>query len=174
MHLRVAFSSAAHETLEEQIAYCVRGSTASLLSDAELLDQCIQQKNWGAFEMVHVCLEIDTTYPHLRTLLNHSFSIFEGTPRADFFVSTQENEWGAKQREVAHLARQSYLWALQHGISKEEARSILPESIVSAKWYVTGSIRAWMQYIEASEDKLSRECVRVLEPLFPRIRALSL
>ena len=124
--------------------------------------------------MVNVCLEIDATYPHLRTLLNHSFSIHEGPPRADFFVPTQANEWGAKQQEVAHLARQSYLWAIQHGISKEEARSILPESMVSAKWYVNGSIRAWIQYVQESDsDKLATECVRVLEPLFPRIRNLS-
>jgi thymidylate synthase ThyX len=174
MQVKVMASSATSlETLEDQIANCIR-STPTLLSDTELLDEWIQQKKWSAFEMVNVCLEIDATYPHLRTLLKHSFSIHEGPPRADFFVPTQASEWGAKQQEVAHLARQSYLWALQHGISKEDARSILPESMVSAKWYVNGSIRAWMKYVQESDsDKLATECVRVLEPLFPRIGNLS-
>jgi len=63
------------------------------------------------------------------------------------------------------------MWAIQHGISKEEARAILPENIVSSKWFVNGSIRTWIQFVqELQSDKLALECVRVLEPLFPRIR----
>ena len=164
-------SATAHEALEDQIANCIRSGTSTLLSDTELLDECIQQKKWGVFELVNVCLEIDTTHTHLRPLLRHSFCVYEGTPRADFFIRPKEDEWGAKQQEVAHLARQSYMWAIQHGISKEDARSILPENIVSSKWYVNGTIRAWIQYVQECEtDKLAMECIRVLEPLFPRIR----
>jgi thymidylate synthase ThyX len=173
MQVRVMYSSATpHESLEDQIANCIRSGSPTLLSDAEILDQCIQEKKWGAFEMVNVCLEIDTTHTHLRTVLRFPFSVYEGSPRADFFIRPKEDEWGAKQQEVAHLARQSYMWAIQHGISKEEARSILPENILSSKWYVNGSIRTWMQYIQETPSKLAAECVRVLEPLFPRIHGI--
>jgi hypothetical protein len=172
MQVRVMYSFATpHETLEDQIAHCIRSSTPSLLSDAELLDQCIESKNWRAFELINVCLEIDTTHNNLQPLLRFPFSVYEGAPRVDLFIRTNEDEWGAKQQEVAHLARQSYMWAIQHGISKEEARAILPENIISSKWYVNGSIRAWIEYIQESPDKLAMECVRVLEPLFPRIRS---
>ena len=172
MQIRVMYSSATPlETLEDQIAHCIRSSAPTFLSDAELLDQCIQEKTWGAFELVNVCLEIDTTHTNLRPLLRFPFSIYQGTPRVDFFIRTKENEWGEKQQEVAYLARQSYMWAIQHGISKEDARSILPENSVSSKWYVNGSIRTWIQFVqELQSDKLAMECVRVLEPLFPRIR----
>lgn len=174
MKVRVMYSFATpNETLEDQIANCIRSSTPTLLSDEELLDQCIQEKSWGAFDLMNVCLEIDTTHTNLHSLLRFPFSVYEGTPRADFFIHTKEDEWGAKQQEVTHLARQSYMWAIQHGISKEEARAILPENIVFSKWFVNGSIRAWIQYIQESQsDKLAMECVRVLEPLFPRIRSL--
>lgn len=172
MQVRVMHSSATpHETVEDQIVNCIRSGKPTFSSDSEILDQCIQEKSWGAFELIHVCLEIDTTYTTLCPLLRFPFSIYEGNPRVDFFIRSKEDEWGAKQQEVVRLARQSYMWAIQHGISKEEARSILPESILSSKWYVNGSIRSWIRYVEESKSDLAMECVRVIEPIFPRIRS---
>jgi thymidylate synthase (FAD) len=59
-----------------------------------------------------------------------------------------ELSWYQQQAEVVNAARKSYEWAIENGIAKEQARSVLPEGIMESRLYVNGTIRSWIHYID--------------------------
>jgi thymidylate synthase (FAD) len=89
-----------------------------------------------------------------------------------------ELSWYQQQAEVVNAARKSYEWAIENGIAKEQARSVLPEGIMESRLYVNGTIRSWIHYIELRSGhgtqkehiELARACADALEPVFPMIR----
>ena len=72
--------------LQDLIAYCARVSNPSNQMNTEtndkLLNYLMKHKHWSPFEMVSVCLEIDTTRDIARQILRHrSFSFQEFSQR---------------------------------------------------------------------------------------------
>ncbi|NDG30423.1 FAD-dependent thymidylate synthase [bacterium] len=72
--------------IQDLIAYCARVSNPSNQSSTEttdrLLGYLIKNKHWSPFEMVSVCLEIETTRDIARQFLRHrSFSFQEFSQR---------------------------------------------------------------------------------------------
>ncbi len=68
--------------LENLVAYCARVSNPSnqhtVRTNDKLLRYLIQHKHWSPFEMVNVCLRVDTTRDIARQMLRHrSFSFQE-------------------------------------------------------------------------------------------------
>ncbi len=57
-------------------------------------------------------------------------------------------EWNRRQQEVINLVTEHYNWAIQSGIAKEQARSILPEGNTKSRLYVQGTVRSFIHYIE--------------------------
>jgi len=164
------------KTLLEQVAYTARVSNPEnqelMERNEQLVKYLIRNHHWSPFEMVSVCLEIETTRDIARQLLRHrSFSFQEFSQRyavADTgFVFRQarlqdtqnrqnsietsdENlarEWTAYQIEVAETARGAYSWAINNGIAKEQARAVLPEGMTRSRLYVNGTLRSWIHYI---------------------------
>jgi thymidylate synthase (FAD) len=152
--------------------------------------------------MVNICLEIETTRDIARQLLRHrSFSFQEfsqryATPSMDCTLrearlqdtKNRQNSvetddpvlqktWNEMQQEVSVASHKAYMWAIQNGIAKEQARVVLPEGMTHSRLYVNGTVRSWMHYIQArcGEDtqkehrELALECARVIQPLFPQI-----
>jgi thymidylate synthase (FAD) len=193
-------------TLEDQIAYCARVSNptsqANGLNNDKLVRYLIQHKHWSPLEMVNICLEIETTRDIARQLLRHrSFSFQEfsqryATPSMDCTLrearlqdlKNRQNSvetddpaltktWHEMQQEVSTASHKAYMWAIQNGIAKEQARVVLPEGMTHSRLYVNGTVRSWMHYIQArcGEDtqkehrELALECARVIKPLFPPI-----
>jgi thymidylate synthase (FAD) len=193
-------------TLEDQIAYCARVSNPTsqenALNNDKLIRYLIQHKHWSPFEMVNICLEIETTRDIARQLLRHrSFSFQEfsqrySTPSMDFSLrearlqdtKNRQNSvethdpaltqtWNEMQQDVSVASHKAYMWAIQNGIAKEQARVVLPEGMTHSRLYVNGTVRSWMHYIQArcGEDtqkehrELALECARVIRPLFPQI-----
>lgn len=86
-------------------------------------------------------------------------------------------EWGRRQHGVMNQAKEVYQWAIENGIAKEQARSVLPEGNTVSKLYMNGTIRSWMHYIELRSgngtQKEHREvaiaCAKELEKVFPII-----
>jgi thymidylate synthase (FAD) len=193
-------------TLEDQIAYCARVSNPTSqengLNNDKLIRYLIQHKHWSPFEMVNICLEIETTRDIARQLLRHrSFSFQEfsqryATPSMDFSIrearlqdtKNRQNSvethdpdlsrtWNEMQQDVSVASHKAYMWAIQNGIAKEQARVVLPEGMTHSRLYVNGTVRSWMHYIQArcGEDtqkehrELALECARVIRPLFPQI-----
>jgi thymidylate synthase (FAD) len=62
-------------------------------------------------------------------------------------------EWNRRQKEVIELVRENYTWAINAGIAKEQARSILPEGNTMSKLYVQGTLRSFIHYIEVRTEE---------------------
>ena len=173
------FAQQGVDDAQELIAYCARVSNPanqqSNQTSNKLLQYLIKHKHWSPFEMVSVCMEIETTRDIARQLLRHrSFSFQEYSQRyadptqdLDFVTrdarlqdpanrqnSIETNDewlkfqWTKAQQRVIIAAREEYKWAISHGIAKEQARSVLPEGLTVSRLLVNGTLRSWIHYIE--------------------------
>ena len=59
-----------------------------------------------------------------------------------------ELEWRQKQEDLIKQATDTYTWAIENGIAKEQARAVLPEGNTMSRMYVNGTLRSWIHYIE--------------------------
>lgn len=163
--------------LEDMVAYCARVSNPSNQianeNNNRLINYLIVHKHWSPFEMVSICLEINTTRDIARQILRHrSFSFQEFSQRyaiADLGYEIREarlqdkknrqnslvnndnllnEEWEEKQKQINQLVLESYQWAITNGIAKEQARVILPEGNTLSRLYMNGTLRSWIHYIE--------------------------
>lgn len=88
-----------------------------------------------------------------------------------------DREWRLKQELVITAAKQAYDWALQNGIAKEVARSVLPEGNTISRMYMQGTIRSWIHYIELRSANgtqrehmlIARECAKAISKIFKLI-----
>jgi thymidylate synthase (FAD) len=175
---------------ENLIAYMARVSNPTNQNNKEtshkLIKYLISNKHWSPFEMVNVCMEIETTRDIARQMLRHrSFSFQEFSQRyAEVYdvgeisqvrlqdktnrqnsIETDDeyltNWWRYAQVGVADLAEKWYNEALAKGIAKEVARKILPEGITTSRLYMNGTLRSWIHYCSircsASTQKEHRE-----------------
>ena len=84
-------------------------------------------------------------------------------------------EWIKKQSEVWIAAKNSYQWAIENGIAKEQARAVLPEGMMKSRLYVNGTIRSWIHFIELrsgngtqlEHQKIALECAKAIKQIFP-------
>ena len=193
-------------SLQDSIAYCARVSNPANQSNTEtnerLLNYLIKNQHWSPFEMVSVCLEIVSTRDICRQILRHrSFSFQEFSQRyavASLGFETREarlqdeknrqnsietenaelaTEWELKQRELAEHSKQTYEWALNNGIAKEQARAVLPEGMTVSRMYMNGTLRSWIHYIQLrsangtqkEHREVALECANVISSIFPMI-----
>jgi len=91
-----------------------------------------------------------------------------------------ESEWTKKQQELADLSQQTYTWALERGIAKEQARAVLPEGMTTTCMYMNGTLRSWIHYIQLrsangtqqEHREVALECAHVISEIFPMIVSL--
>ena len=141
----------------------------------KLIKYLINNAHWSPLEMVSACLEIETTRDIARQMLRHrSFSFQEFSQRyanpvkdLEFIVrearmqdpknrqnsiETENDEisenWKNKQEKIINDATEAYNWAIENGIAKEQARSVLPEGNTVSRLYMNGTLRSWIHYIE--------------------------
>ena len=165
------------KSLNDIIAFTARVSNPSnqnnTLTNDKLIKYLMRNKHWSPFEMVNVCMEIETTRDIARQILRHrSFSFQEFSQRyavADLgFVSREarlqdnknrqnslecdndelKTEWNSKQKELLEQVQSVYDWAITNGIAKEQARAVLCEGNTKSRMYVNGSLRSWIHYVE--------------------------
>jgi thymidylate synthase (FAD) len=170
---------------EDLIAYMARVSAPanqdSRMDATRLIKYLVKNKHWSPFEMVNVCMEIETTRDIARQILRHrSFSFQEfsqryaevqgyslsearmqDTANRQNSLETEDKElqewWTAKQREALRSARMVYDEALAIGIAKEVARKVLPEGITMSKMYMNGTLRSWMHYVDIRCDAATQK-----------------
>ena len=164
-------------TMEDLVAYCARVSNPANQTNTEtnsrLLKYLMKNKHWSPFEMVSICLEIETTRDIARQILRHrSFSFQEFSQRyavADLGFEYKEarvqdtknrqnsfeidnmklkDTWENIQDRVIETSETAYKWALDNGIAKEQARAVLPEGMTVSRLYMNGTLRSWIHYIE--------------------------
>ena len=168
----------------------------------KLITYLIKNAHWSPLEMVSACLEIETTRDIARQMLRHrSFSFQEfsqryANPVEDLEFVTREarlqdpknrqnsidtdnseivNEWTSRQNEVIEAATNAYNWAIDSGIAKEQARSVLPEGNTVSRLYMNGTLRSWIHYIELRAGngtqkehmEIAKACAEVIHNIFP-------
>ena len=85
------------------------------------------------------------------------------------------NLWVEKQQIVIRAARDAYTWAVQNGIAKEQARSVLPEGNTVSRLYMNGTLRSWIHFIELRSGNGTQKehqlvalaCAEVIAHVFP-------
>lgn len=175
---------------ENLIAYMARVSNPENQDSKEtapkLLKYLIDNKHWSPFEMVNVCMEIETTRDIARQILRHrSFSFQELSQRYavvhdyDFSearlqdkknrqnsIEVQDRElqrfWQESQATVIRTAVGHYEAALANGIAKEVARKLLPEGMMMSRMYMNGTLRSWLHYIDIRCDNATQKEHRVV------------
>ena len=176
-------------------------------SAEKLVRYLIKNAHWSPLEMVSVCLEIETTRDIARQILRHrSFSFQEFSQRyavADLSYELKEcrlqdnknrqnsveldrsddarrlaYQWENMQKNIQMITQDTYKWALEHGIAKEQARAVLPEGITGSRMYMNGTLRSWVHYIQLRSAngtqkehmEIARACADAIEPIFPMIK----
>jgi thymidylate synthase (FAD) len=173
---------------------------------SKLIQFLIREKHWSPFEMVDVAMEIKTTRDIARQILRHrSFSFQEysqryADPTKDLdFVTREarlqdlknrqnsievsdnrlEEEWSMMQAKVRNTAQESYKWAIENGIAKEQARAVLPEGLTESVVIMKGSLRSWIHYCQIRRDRATQkehrevadQCWEIIKQHFPDVDA---
>ena len=161
---------------EELISYMARVSNPANQTNQEtapkLIRYLIKHHHWSPFEMVNMCVEINTTRSIAAQILRHrSFSFQEfsqryaevSTPsvmpelrRQD--VKNRQNsidDLSTKTKDVMDemisrlfcQAENVYNELLEAGVAKECAREVLPLATPTTL-YMNGTIRSWLHYCD--------------------------
>jgi thymidylate synthase (FAD) len=161
---------------EELITYMARVSNPAnqnnTSSAPKLIRYLIEHKHWSPFEMVNMCVEIQTTRSVAAQILRHrSFSFQEFSQR---YAEVQEpasvpelrrQDTKNRQNSIDDLdpqlvkrlnrrieflyenASSLYNDLLEAGVAKECARDVLPLA-TPTRLYMNGTIRSWIHYCQ--------------------------
>jgi thymidylate synthase (FAD) len=153
--------------------------------------------------MVSLTMEIQAPRDISRQILRHKFSFQEFSQRyaeVTEFVSRECRLQDAKNRQSSiecgdddksaiwwdriqkqHIeeAKIIYETAIQHGIAKEVARTILPEGLTMSRLYMHGTLRSWIHYclvrMDAGTQKehrqIAEQCWEIVRQEFPAVVA---
>jgi len=86
-------------------------------------------------------------------------------------------QWEQFQKNMQSLCESTYQWALDHGIAKEQARSVLPEGMTKSRMYMNGTLRSWVHYIQLrsangtqkEHQEIALACADAIKEIFPMI-----
>jgi len=160
---------------EELIAYMARVSNPKNQDNpqcSKLIKYLIDHKHWSPFEMVNMCVKIETTRSVAAQILRHrSFSFQEYSQRYakvakpaaipnlrrqdtsnrqnsvdDLPISTIK-DFNVKINSLFELSEALYSEMLAAGVAKECARDVLPLSTPTTL-YMNGTLRSWLHYTD--------------------------
>jgi thymidylate synthase (FAD) len=161
---------------EELIAYMARVSNPSnqnnTKTSAKLIRYLIEHKHWSPFEMVNMCVQIETTRSIAAQILRHrSFSFQEFSQRyarvneIPQVPNLRTQDLKNRQNSIDNLdevlakkfefeinkhyldAYRLYTDMVDAGVAKECARDVLPLA-APTKMYMNGTIRSWLHYCD--------------------------
>lgn len=140
-----------------------------------LLKYMMREGHTSPFEMVNMCIEINTTRDISRQILRHrSFNFQEFSQRYEDVsklggivarecrlqdTKSRQNSIESTNTAIDHaflvgqenvweLAIEQYKKALCLGIAKEQARVLLPEGLTPTRMYMNGNFRSWIFYLK--------------------------
>lgn len=168
--------------------------------DADLIAYLIRNQHWSPFEMVSVCMHIETTRDIGRQILRHrSFSFQEFSQRYQSVevltparmqhptnrqssipsVDQELNDWWQlAQDQVQDQVQDLYRRAIGRGIAKEVARKILPEGLTQSSLYMHGTLRSWIHYCQLrmgngtqlEHQRIAEACWDIITHIAPSIK----
>ena len=171
------------QNLLDIVSYCARVSNPANQNNTDtnekLVRYLMKHNHWSPFEMVSICLEIETTRDigfewkdaRLQDTKNRQNSIETDDEKL-------QNDWVMKQRMLVEASKDAYDWAIKNGIAKEQARAVLPEGNTVTRMYMNGTLRSWIHYIQLRSGNGTQKehrdvaiaCADAIEPIFPMIR----
>lgn len=138
----------------------------------KLIKYLINHKHWSPFEMVSMCIKINTTRSIAAQILRHrSFSFQEFSQRyaqvvtkpsipdlrrqdstnrqnsIDDFDPVEKQHFQIQLQQHYDQAMHLYQQMLQAGVAKECAREVLPLSTPTSL-YMHGNLRSWLTYAD--------------------------
>ena len=161
---------------EELISYMARVSNPSNQNNTEtsarLIKYLIDHKHWSPFEMVNMCVSIETTRSIAAQILRHrSFSFQEFSQRyakvaavsvipelrlqdhtnrqnsIDNLDYLRQDLYSSKIQHLFDESYRLYNQLLEEGVAKECAREVLPLATPTTL-YMNGTIRSWLHYVD--------------------------
>lgn len=160
---------------EDVISYVARVSNPSNQNNEatapKLLQYLIRHKHWSPFEHAFMTVEISTSRAIAAQILRHRSFVFQEFSQRYAEVSGYEyyearrqdlknrqnsiddlseevkNWFTDAQNQISILSDSLYKTALKEGVSKEQARFLLPLS-TKTTMYMTGNVRSWIHYLE--------------------------
>ena len=161
---------------EELISYMARVSNPTNQSNTEtsakLISYLINHQHWSPFEMVNMCVEINTTHSIAAQILRHrSFSFQEFSqryaevPTPASLPELRRQDLKNRQNSIDDLDEalkknfeyrigiaytdnyRLYKDMIAAGIAKECAREVLPLATPS-RLYMNGTVRSWLHYCD--------------------------
>lgn len=163
------------DTAEQLVAYCARVSNPSNQMNNEtapkLLQYLIKNKHWSPFEMVSMCVSIETSRAIAAQILRHrSFSFQEFSQRYAEAIEPEpfmlrkkaeknrqsstedvENTYQVKADNLVQQSFDTYKWLIRQGVATESARMVLP-LCTQTKIYMNGTLRSWIHYVQIRDD----------------------
>lgn len=193
---------------QEVISYCARVSNPNnqlnFNNNSKLISYLIKNQHWSPFELASLTMQIKTSRGISPQILRHrSFTFQEFSQRyaavdqgglvlyaarrqdqknrqnsVDDIEDTVKQEWNERQQSNWKNAFEHYTWALDNGIAKECARTILPLGCETTL-YMSGTVRSWIHYIELRSANgtqkehmdIALECKAIFKQQLPDIAA---
>lgn len=163
--------------IDKEIMYMARVSNPSgqTSENIRLLYYCMEEGHVSPFDMVNVCMEVNTTRDIARQILRHKSFFFQEfsqryadvTKLGDFAIrecrmqdtKNRQNSlpcededvnewWEATQQAMILITEDFYNKARGKGIAKEQARALLPEGLTPSRLYMNGTMRSWIFYLK--------------------------
>ena len=193
---------------QDLVVYCARVSNPKnqehFDTGPKLLKYLIDHEHWSPFEMVNLVFEVKTSRDISRQILRHQLKFQEFSQRyaeveqewiyrearlqdpknrqnsIEIDDNVLQHEWDRKQKKVIETAWESYRWALNMGIAKEQARTVLPEGLTLSTLYINGYLRNWIHYTQLRMKKgtqkehrmIATEVHNILVKEFPALEGL--
>jgi thymidylate synthase (FAD) len=172
---------------EKLVAYMARVSNPANQDNEEtapkLIKYLLKNKHFSPFEMVNLCVEIETTRDIARQILRHRSFTFQELSQRYAEVPTDgfeygearmqdtknrqnslesddeylKNWWVSMQHRATADAEYIYQEALKKGIAKEVARKVLPEGLTKSRMYMNGTLRSWLHYVSIRCDEATQK-----------------
>mgnify|MGYP001593485593 CR=1 FL=1 len=189
-----------NRTTEELVSDCARVSNMKNQgTDATgLLKYLIKHKHWSPFEMVNMCVEIETSRAISAQFMRHrSFSFQEFSQRYSKVVEFEDVQLRYQAEtnrqsstevieddnilhgvvdEALEQAYSSYQSLVDAGVSRETARMILPMTSKTT-FYMNGTLRSWLHFLEVRNHShaqgeaqdIAKEIEKIILEQFPVI-----
>ena len=152
----------------------------NMMTGPKLLSYLIKHKHWSPFEQISINMSIGTTRDISHQIIRHRSFCFQefsqryADPTKDMQFVTREarlqdaknrqnsievqdfqlqNRWEVEQDNVAQRALNTYKWAINIGVAKEQARAVLPEGLTTTRLYMSGTLRSWIHYIDVRAEE---------------------
>ena len=85
-----------------------------------------------------------------------------------------------QQMKIWWAAKETYEWAIENGIAKEQARAVLPEGMTVSRLYMNGTLRSWVHYIDLrsangtqkEHQNIAVACAKEIATIFPLMSEL--